>query len=111
MVKAPGSVEIHYWLTRDLATSRGLESRFAIVRTEEDAMDPRSVVHSDSEILSGTPVFVGTRVPVRILFEYLAAGDSLEEFLDAFPSVSKDQAVAALDLASSILAEGARSPR
>ena len=62
-------------------------------------MDLRSVVHSDPEILSGTPVFVGTRVPVRILFEYLAAGDSLEEFRDAFPSVSNEQAVAALELA------------
>jgi uncharacterized protein (DUF433 family) len=72
-------------------------------------MNPRSVIHSDPEILSGTPVFVGTRVPVRILFEYLAAGDSLEAFLDAFPSVGKDQAVAALELASGILEHGARS--
>jgi uncharacterized protein (DUF433 family) len=73
-------------------------------------MNARSVVHSDPEILSGTPVFVGTRVPVRILFEYLAAGDSLEAFLDAFPSVNKDQVVAALDLASGILEHGARTP-
>ncbi len=72
-------------------------------------MDPRSVVHSDPAILSGTPVFVGTRVPVRIFFEYLAGGDSLEEFLNQFPSVSRDQAVAALELASSILADGAHS--
>lgn len=72
-------------------------------------MDPRSVIHSDPEILSGTPVFLGTRVPVRILFEYLAAGDSLEAFLDAFPSVGKDQAVAALELASGALEHGARS--
>jgi uncharacterized protein (DUF433 family) len=73
-------------------------------------MNPRSVVHSDPEILSGTPVFVGTRVPVRILFEYLAAGDSVEAFLDAFPSVGKDQVVAALELASSTLEHGARTP-
>ena len=72
-------------------------------------MNPRSVIHRDREILSGTPVFIGTRVPVRILFEYLAAGDSLEAFLDAFPSVSKDQVVAALELASDILEHGARS--
>ena len=72
-------------------------------------MNARSVIHSDPEILSGTPVFVGTRVPVRILFEYLAAGDSLEAFLDAFPSVGKDQAVAALEVASGILEHGARS--
>jgi len=73
-------------------------------------MNARSVVHSDPEILSGTPVFVGTRVPVRILFEYLAAGDSLEAFLDAFPSVNKDQVVATLELASGILEHGARTP-
>lgn len=73
-------------------------------------MQARSVVHSDPEILSGTPVFVGTRVPVRILFEYLAAGDSLEAFLDAFPSVSKDQAVAVLELASEFLEHGAVRP-
>jgi len=59
----------------------------------------QQVVHADPEIMSGEPVFVGTRVPVKNLFEYLEAGDSLEEFLEAFPSVSRDQAVAALELA------------
>ncbi len=57
------------------------------------------VVHSDPEILGGTPVFVGTRVPVKILFDYLEAGDSLEVFLDEFPSVTRHQAIAALELA------------
>jgi len=57
------------------------------------------VVHSDPEIMGGEPVFVETRVPVRNLFDYLEAGDSLEVFLDAFPSVSREQAVAALELA------------
>jgi len=57
------------------------------------------VVHSDSEILGGTPVFVGTRVPVKNLFDYLEAGDSLDVFLNSFPSVTRDQAVAALELA------------
>jgi len=61
-------------------------------------MDP-PVVHSDPEILGGTPVFVGTRVPVKNLFDYLEAGDSLDVFLDSFPSVTRDQAVAALELA------------
>ncbi|MFN6272450.1 MAG: DUF433 domain-containing protein, partial [Microcystis sp.] len=46
------------------------------------------VVHSDPDILGGTPVFVGTRVPMRTLLDYLEAGDSLEVFLDHFPSVS-----------------------
>ena len=57
------------------------------------------VVHRDPEILGGTPVFVGTRVPVKILFDYLEAGDSIEVFLDEFPSVRREQAVAALELA------------
>lgn len=59
-----------------------------------------SVVHSDPDILGGTPVFVGTRVPVRTLLDYLAAGDTLEEFLDHFPTVSREQVVAALGFAS-----------
>lgn len=61
------------------------------------------VVHRDPEILGGTPVFVGTRVPVKILFDYLEAGDSLEVFLDEFPSVTRAQAVAALELAREAL--------
>jgi len=61
-------------------------------------------VHRDPEILGGTPVFVGTRVPVKILFDYLEAGDSLEVFLDEFPSVTRAQAVAALELAREALA-------
>ena len=69
-------------------------------------MDQR-VVHSDPEILGGTPVFVGTRVPVKNLFDYLEAGDSLDEFLDSFPSVSREQAVAALELAREALAPDA----
>lgn len=57
------------------------------------------VIHSDPEILGGTPVFVGTRVPAQTLFDYLEGGDSLSAFLDDFPSVTKDQAVAAIELA------------
>jgi uncharacterized protein (DUF433 family) len=58
-----------------------------------------AIVHSDPEILGGTPVFVGTRVPVKSLYDHLEAGDSLDEFLDSFPSVSREQAVGALELA------------
>ena len=61
-------------------------------------MATQRVIHSDREILSGTPVFVGTRVPAKTLFEYLEAGDSLDDFLKDFPSVSRKQAVAALEL-------------
>jgi uncharacterized protein (DUF433 family) len=53
--------------------------------------------HSDPEILGGTPVFVGTRVPVSTLIEYLEAGDPLDEFLEDFPSVTREQAVALLE--------------
>lgn len=58
------------------------------------ATDP--VVHTDPDILGGTPVFVGTRVPVRTLFDYLGAGDTLAEFLDHFPTVTREQVVAVL---------------
>ena len=61
--------------------------------------DVSRVAHSDPKILSGTPVFTGTRVPVRILFEFLAAGDRLDEFLDAYPSVSRAQAVSLIEAA------------
>lgn len=57
------------------------------------------VIHRDPEILGGTPVFRDTRVPVRILFEHLEAGDSLEVFLEDFPSVSRAQASEVLRLA------------
>jgi uncharacterized protein (DUF433 family) len=61
------------------------------------------VFHTDPEILSGTPVFVDTRVPVRTLLDYLEAGDPLDEFLEDFPSVTREQAVAALRLANQML--------
>jgi uncharacterized protein (DUF433 family) len=61
------------------------------------------IVHSDPDILGGTPVFVGTRVPIRTLLDYLEAGDSLEIFLDHFPSVSREQAIAVLELAKEML--------
>ena len=54
-------------------------------------------VISDPEILGGTPVFIGTRVPVRIIFEHLEAGDSLEVFLEDFPCVSRELAIQVLE--------------
>lgn len=57
------------------------------------------VTHRHPEILGGTPVFVGTRVPVRTLFDYLEGGDSLDEFLRQFPSVKREQAIVVLDVA------------
>ena len=70
-------------------------------------MHDSSIIHSDPEILGGTPVFVGTRVPVRTLLDYFEAGDRLEEFLDDFPSVTSGQAIAALELAKQLLLEHA----
>ncbi|MBK7984457.1 MAG: DUF433 domain-containing protein [Candidatus Competibacteraceae bacterium] len=57
------------------------------------------ITHRHPEILSGVSVFVGTRVPVRSLFDYLEGGDTLEEFLRQFPSVKREQAIAVLDAA------------
>ena len=57
-----------------------------------------SVINKDPDILGGTPVFAGTRVPIRILLEHFEAGDSLEDFLSDFPSVTREQAVALLEL-------------
>lgn len=62
---------------------------------------PRVII--DPEILGGTPVFRGTRVPVRVLFEHLEAGDSLEVFLRDFPSVSRELAVQVLEDARAAL--------
>lgn len=61
------------------------------------------VINIDPEILGGTPVFKGTRVPIESLFDNLEAGMSLEEFLEGYPSVKKEQALAVLDIASKII--------
>ena len=60
-------------------------------------------IHSDPEVMGGVPVFVGTRVPVQALWDYLEGGESLDEFLDDFPTVSREQAIAALQLAEELL--------
>ncbi len=61
------------------------------------------LIDRDPEILGGTPVFAGTRVPVRILMENLEAGDCLDEFLEDFPTVSRQQAIAVLERAAALL--------
>ena len=70
-----------------------------------------SVVQVDPEILGGTPVFRGTRVPVKNLLDYLTAGDTLDQFLDDFPTVKRHQAVAVLELAKDLLTAGAHPAR
>jgi len=59
-------------------------------------MNLESVIHSDRDILGGTIVFVGTRVPVRSLFDHLEAGESIEDFLEGFPSVKREQVISVL---------------
>jgi uncharacterized protein (DUF433 family) len=69
------------------------------------------VVNVDPEIMSGTPVFAGTRVPLYNLFDYLEAGDSLQKFLTSFPSVTREQAIAALEIAKeAVSSEPAKRP-
>jgi uncharacterized protein (DUF433 family) len=71
-------------------------------------MKKSSVFHSDPEILSGTIVFKGTRVPLQNLIDYLEGGYTLDEFIDDFPSVTKEQAVRGLDEARELLAQAAQ---
>jgi uncharacterized protein (DUF433 family) len=73
----------------------------------EELLKIQNVVHSDPEVVSGTPVFIGTRVPVGNLIDYLEGDYTLEEFLDDFPSVSYDQAMAALRIAREALVHAA----
>ena len=73
--------------------------------------NPTKVIHSDPGILGGTPVFVGTRVPLQNLIDCLEAGDDLDQFLASFPSVTREQAIAALELARETLEASAYSAR
>ena len=68
-----------------------------------DMMDLKLIVHSDPETLGGTPVFVGTRVPVEALLDFLEGGDTIEDFLDSYPGVTREQAVAFLEEATRAL--------
>jgi uncharacterized protein (DUF433 family) len=64
---------------------------------------PEQIIQQDPDVLGGTPVFAGTRVPVSTLWEYLSAGDSLDVFLGHFPSVTREQALAVLKQANELL--------
>ncbi len=66
-------------------------------------MDIHEIITTDTDILGGQPVFKGTRVPVESLFDHLEAGVPLDEFLNDFPTVSKGQAIALLDIANKLL--------
>ncbi len=67
-----------------------------------------AVVHSDPNVMGGTPVFIGTRVPAQSLFDYLEGGDTLDEFLRQFPTVKREQALAALEQARESILSSAR---
>lgn len=69
----------------------------------------KAIVHSDPDILGGVPVFVGTRVPLKNLLDYIEGGDTLDEFLDSFPTVTREQAVDALKVAGELLVADAHS--
>ncbi len=71
----------------------------------ESAPELDGVIHSDPEILGGTPVFVGTRVPLQNLIDSLEGGESIEEFLIAFPSVKREQAIAVIEAGKQKLLE------
>ncbi len=71
-------------------------------------MSDKRIVQSDPEIMSGTPVFIGTRVPFQTLIDYLEAGQPLSDFLEDFPTVSKELAIAALEEAKEALLARAR---
>lgn len=73
-------------------------------------MSPQPVVHSHPEIVSGEPVFIGTRVPARNLIDWLERGHTLDEFLDNFPSVRREQAVVFLEQAAEALLSNIPQP-
>ena len=68
-------------------------------------------IQSDPEIMGGTPVFAGTRVPAKALIDYLEGGHSLAEFLDDFPTVKREQAIAVLEQAKQMLVSSAPAAR
>ena len=78
---------------------------------QQSTRDSTEIVHSDPGILGGTPVFHGTRVPFRNLIDYLERGHTVEEFLDAFPTVRRAQVIASLEAAHEMLTIRARSAR
>jgi len=66
-------------------------------------MELKDLINIDAELLGGQPVFKGTRVPIETLFDHLEAGVSLDEFLEDFPTVTKEQAITTLEIANKFL--------
>ncbi len=82
--------------------SVGMEQAVAEIRAREQ-VNADDIIHSERERVSGTPVFRGSRVPVTTLFNYMSYGYPLDEFLEAFPSVERAQAIAALEIGGRIM--------
>jgi len=83
-----------------------LEEHFDIISDDEIRMKWEQIISRDTDILGGTPVFAGTRVPVQTLIDYLKEGDSLDDFLEGFPSVSRKQAQTFFEIAvNAVMAE------
>ena len=70
-------------------------------------MSDNKIIDSDPEVLGGTPVFRGTRVPIKSFFDHLEAGDSIDDFLEGFPSVRRDQVIALLEISQERVLEPA----
>jgi uncharacterized protein (DUF433 family) len=85
---------------KNLDLKRKLSSRALLCYPESMNLDQlKGVIHIDPEIMGGTPVFVGTRVPLQNLIDYLEGGESIEDFLDGFPSVKRQQVIAVIEAA------------
>lgn len=82
--------------------SVGMEQAVSAIRDRE-RVNADDIIHSERERVSGTPVFKGSRVPVRTLFNYMSYGYPLDVFLDSFPSVEHEQAISALEMAGKIM--------
>jgi uncharacterized protein (DUF433 family) len=76
---------------------------YGVLKSDLESQMPQNPIVKDIDILGGEPVFRGTRVPFRILIEYLEGGDTLDQFLEQYPSVSRELAVAAIEEARSSL--------
>lgn len=68
-----------------------------VYSSQMKAEELKGIIHSDPEIMGGTPVFVGTRVPLQNLIDSLEGGESVEDFLEAFPTVTREQAIAVIE--------------
>jgi uncharacterized protein (DUF433 family) len=87
----PGPIKMRHKETGGQRTQ--IFGRLAFMKTS----DLSKILHSDPEILGGTPVFFGTRVPVKSLFDHLEAGESIDDFIEGFPSVRREQVIALLE--------------